>query len=409
VVAPELVIDADSHVTEPADVWTARVPAKYREDVPRVITRDAVDVWVLGDKSLTPVGVTAPAGWPTFPPEYPPTFDDVHPGSYDATARLAYMDEVGIWAQVLYPNVGGFGSQNFLVLDDDALKLLCVTAYNDFLLEWAAADLERLLAVVATPFWDVEATVREVERCAGLGARGILFTGEPQRYGLPVLGNPHWNPLWEVARETDLPIHFHIGNAGDTVEGAAGPDRYQHHGVPGAQAYTAVNLFLKNGVQCCDLITSGVLSRYPDLRFVSVESGVGWLPFMLEAADYSWLGAFRPGRERQADDVLPSELFAQSVYVTYWFESVAPHHFFDVVPVDNVLFETDFPHTTCLYGNIQQTIQHGIGHVDAVTRRKILWGNAARLYHIDEPPEPWRRRAEQSITDHELTAASSAT
>src|SRR5262249_39593572 len=162
---------------------------------------------------------------------------------------LAYMDEVGIWAQVLYPNVGGFGSQNFLVLDDEALKLLCVQAYNDFLLEWAAADLRRLLAVVATPFWDVDATVAEVARCAGQGARGILFTGEPQRYGLPVLGNPHWNPLWEVARATALPIHFHIGNAGDTIEGAAGADRYQHHGVSGGQAYTAVNLFLKNGVQ----------------------------------------------------------------------------------------------------------------------------------------------------------------
>ena len=72
--APELIIDADSHITEPADVWTARVPAKFRDDVPHVVKKGAADVWVLGDKSLTPVGVTAPAGWPTFPPEYPPTF-----------------------------------------------------------------------------------------------------------------------------------------------------------------------------------------------------------------------------------------------------------------------------------------------------------------------------------------------
>jgi hypothetical protein len=130
---------------------------------------------------------------------------------------------------------------------------------------------------------------------------------------------------------------------------------------------------------------------------------------MLEAADYSWLGAFRPGRERQAGDVLPSELFAQSVFVTYWFESVAPHHFFDVVPLDNVLFETDFPHTTCLFGNIQSTIQHGIGHLDELTRRKILWGNAARLYGIDEPPESWSQRARQAITEHELAATGTPT
>ena len=97
---------------------------------------------------------------------------------------------------------------------------------------------------------------------------------------------------------------------------------------------------------------------------MSVESGIGWLPFMLEAADYSWLGAFRPGRERHAGDVLPSDLFRQSVYVTYWFESVAPKHFLDQIPIDNVLFETDFPHTTCLFGNIQETIEAGLGHVD---------------------------------------------
>jgi predicted TIM-barrel fold metal-dependent hydrolase len=389
----QLIIDADSHITEPADVWTSRVPARYRDDVPTVVRDGPADLWVLKGERLSPVGVTAPAGWPTFPPEYPPTYGDVHPGSYDAVARLRYMDEAAIWAQVLYPNVGGFGSENFLRLDDEQLKLLCVSAYNDFLLEWASADRRRLLPIVATPYWDIDATVREIERCIPLGARGILFTGEPQRFGLPIIGDPHWDPLWEVARAAGLPIHFHIGSGGDTIE-LSTPDRYANYGVEGAQAYTAVALFMKNGVQCCDLIVSPVLRRFPELKFVSVESGVGWLPFMLEAADYSWLGAFRPGRERQAGDVLPSDLFRQSVYVTYWFESVAPKHFLDQLPVDNILFETDFPHTTCLFGNIQETIEAGLGHVDETTRRKILWENAARLYAIEAPPVTWPVKGE---------------
>ncbi|MGF7237452.1 MAG: amidohydrolase family protein [Frankia sp.] len=388
----ELIIDADSHITEPPDVWTARVPAKYREDVPHVVRQGTADTWVLHGERLAPVGATAPVGWPTFPPEYPQTYEDCHPGAYLADARLKYMDGAGIWAQVLYPNVGGFGSENFLKLKDDTLKLLCVSAYNDFLLEWSSADLRRLLAVVATPFWDIEATVREIERCVPLGARGILFTGEPQRYGLPMLGSPHWNPLWEVARAANLPIHFHIGSAGDTLE-LSTPERYALHGVEGAQAYCATSLFMKNGVQCADLITSGVLSRYPELKFVSVESGIGWVPFMLEATDYSWLGAFRPGRERRPGDVLPSDLFRQSVYVTYWFESLAPKHYLDLIPTDNVLFETDFPHTTCLFENIQETIASGLGHVEDGVRRKILWENATKLYRIEEPPASWRATA----------------
>jgi predicted TIM-barrel fold metal-dependent hydrolase len=196
-----------------------------------------------------------------------------------------------------------------------------------------------------------------------------------------------------VARRAELPIHFHIGSGGDTIE-LSTPDRYANNGVEGAQAYTAVALFMKNGVQCCDLITSPVLRRYPELKFVSVESGIGWLPFMLEAADYSWLGAFRPGRERAPGDVLPSDMFRQSVYVTYWFESIAPKHFIDQIPIDNVLFETDFPHTTCLFGNIQETIDAGLGHVSETVRRKILWENAAGLYGIEAAPPSWPAKGE---------------
>ena len=90
--ATHTIIDSDSHVTEPADVWTSRVPKKYIDDVPHVERIDGADIWMLQDKRIGTVGVTAPAGWPTFPPEYPPTFADCHPGSYDAVARLAYLD-----------------------------------------------------------------------------------------------------------------------------------------------------------------------------------------------------------------------------------------------------------------------------------------------------------------------------
>ena len=84
--------------------------------------------------------------------------------------------------------------------------------------------------------------------------------------------------------------------------------------------------------------------------------------------------------------MLPSELFAvRQVHVTYWFEQIAPTHLLDVIPIDSVLFETDFPHTTCLFGNIEETIERGLGGVPDDVRQKILWGNAARLYGIETP------------------------
>ena len=378
------IIDTDSHVTDPKDTWTARVPSRYVEHVPHVErTADGRDTWVLAGEPIGTMGVSAPAGWPGFPPEYPPTLDDVLPAAHDAMARLRYMDGAGIWAQVLYPNVGGFGSERFLALDDVDLKLWCVRAYNDFLLEWCGADPSRLLAVLATPFWDVDATVAEITRGVEQGARGVLFTGEPQRYGLPYLGDRHWDPMWAVTQEAGIPVHFHIGNAGELPE-IMTPQRIEAHGHAATQTFAAVELFMKNGVQVVDLVSCGLLNRFPTLTFVSVESGMGWLPFALEAADYSYLGASRAGRAR-GDDLLPSELFRRQVYVTYWFEQIAPTHLLDVIPVDNVLFETDFPHTTCLYGNIPETIEAGLGHVPDAIRRKILWDNAAALYRIEGP------------------------
>jgi uncharacterized protein len=381
-----MLIDADSHITEPADVWTSRVPARYVDDVPAV-TRDADgrDVWVLDGVMICVVGSTAPAGFPGSPAVRPKTFDQLHPGAYDAAARLRYLDEAGIWAQTLYPNVGGFGSQQFRKITDPIVQRLCIQAYNDFLHEWTSADLRRLIPICSIPFWDVDASVAEIERCAALGFRGILFTGEPLRFGLPTLGDPSWDPLWAAARGADLPIHFHIGGGEDNVFDLMTPRRASH-GAPGAEAYAATNLFMKNGTQCADLITSGVLARFPEVRFVSVESGIGWIPFVLECADYSYLGASTAARQGSSE-LLPSELFRRQVYATFWFERTAPTRLLDELPVDNLLFETDFPHVTCLYGNIAETIEANLGHTSEDVRRKLLWDNAARLYGIEAPAD----------------------
>jgi len=378
----QLIIDADTHLTEPPDVWVTRVPKRYLEHVPHVERNDeGRDVWVLDGAPFSSPGLTAVAGWPEPFPAGPKTYEECHPASYDADARLRYMDEVGIWAQVLYPNVAGFGSQRFLSIADDELKLVCVRAYNDFLRDWASADERRLLTIMTMPFWDIDAAVAEVERNVDKGHRGILFTGEPQRYGLPYLAESHWDPLWSIAQEAGLPIHFHIGSGQMTT--SFGPERIAAYGTAATYAYTSVELFLKNGLQCTDLITSGVLPRFPDLRFVSVESGIGWIPFMLEAADHSYLEG-RPGRLSEWE-LLPSEYFARQVYSTYWFETVAPTKLLGEIPVDRILFETDFPHPTCLYGNVHEKITASLAGATEEQRQRILWQNAADLYHVDTP------------------------
>jgi len=381
-VSDQWFIDADTHITEPPGVWVDRVPARFRDRVPHVERSvEGFDQWVMDGQPFYKVGITASAGWPEEYPSFPRSYEECHPAAYDAHKRLEYMDSERIWAQVLYPNVAAFGGQRFLNFPDDELKLVCVRAYNDFLRDWASADHRRLITIMSTPFWDLDAAVEEVERCAEAGHRGVLFTGEPQRFGLPFLADRHWDPLWSVAQELGLPIHFHIGS-GDTSTTFT-PERIDASGTASTLTYASVELFLKNGLQVADLLVSGILPRFPDLQFVSVESGIGWIPFVLEAVDHSYLEGRIDGTSEW--DRMPSEYFATNVYACYWFEHAATTQMLDLIPVDRILFETDFPHVQCLYGNVQEQIADSLGEVPADARHKILWDNAAALYNIDEP------------------------
>ena len=379
------IIDVDTHVTETPDLWTSRAPARLRDRVPRVETTDDGRLsWVVGGGGslIASPGLTATAGVGNMrnPPK---TFEEMHPGAYDAQERLKYMDKMGIWAMVMYPNVGGFGAQQFLKLGDPELMLTCVQIYNDWQTEWASADARRLLPITSTPFWDVTAAVQEVRRCAAMGHKGILFTGEPQSFGQPLLGDPHWNPLWEVAVELDLPISFHIGSG--NMELGLLQTKIAAYGKMAAFTELSVDIFLRNGIQLSDLLMSGVLARYPQIKFVSVESGIGWIPFVLEAMDYQFRGN-EVAEEHPEFDLLPSEYFARNVYACYWFEQTAPRRLIDKVGVDNILFETDFPHPTSLYGDeVHARITGGLSDCDESVRHKILWDNAQKLYKVTGP------------------------
>ena len=377
------IIDVDTHVTETPDLWTSRVPARMRDAVPRVDTdAQGRQWWVLKDKRIASPGLSATAGVGDMK-SWPKTYAEMHPGAYDAKARLQYMDHMGIWAMVMYPNVGGFGNQQFLKLGDPELMLTCVQAYNDWQSEWASADSRRLLPITSTPFWDIAAAVREVRRCAAMGHKGILFTGDPQSLGQPLLGDPHWNPLWEVAVELDLPISFHIGSG--NMEDGLQRDKMKAYGRMATFTELSVNVFLRNGMQLNDLLMSGVLARYPTIKFVSVESGIGWIPFVLEALDYQFKDNRVP-EERPELDMLPSEYFARNVYACYWFEQTAPRRLIDKVGVDNILFETDFPHPTSLFGEeVHKRIQGGLADCEEAVRRKILWANGQKLYRVEAP------------------------
>ena len=380
------VIDADTHITEPPNLFSSRLPAKYKDRAPSIrMNERGSEEWSVGNLSpITPVGHTATAGWSEPFPSAPATFAECPLASHDPHARLAYMDSLAIWAMALYPNVGGFGSQDFLGLEDPELMLLCVQAYNDFVTDFASVAPERFIPITALPFWDGAASVKEIARCAKKGHKGILFTGEPHSHGMPVLASPHWNPLWEAAQAHDLPVSFHIGAGNFTGEQFWTPERNEHYGSGSVNGMFTTGLFLDNAKQIVDLLFSGVLARYPKLKVISVESGIGFIPFVLESCDYTFeYGQVR--QQRPEMKLLPSEYFNRQVYACYFFEEYAPAHLLDRIPQDNILFETDYPHPVCLYGNVREKIDAGLGEAKPEHRSKLLFDNAARIYKVDRP------------------------
>lgn len=379
------IIDTDSHWSEPYDLWTSRAPAKYRDRVPRMAERDGKRRWWFDD--AIPIGL--PIASSVVDPDGQKVtgtvffdFDNemVHRASYDAEARVAMLDELGLHAQIMYPNVAGFGNQNFLKSPDDALRLISVEIYNDALAEFQEASGQRVFGMALLPWWDLDAAVREIERCHANGLRGIVTCSNPEEAGLPDMATSHWDPVWQVCSDLAMPVNFHIGSSKGNLD-YYGKAPWPSFGPERRLAVGSANLFMGNARVVGNMIYSGVPERFPDVKFVSVESGVGWLPFFLEVLDHQM--AETAPNELAELSMLPSDYFRRQFYGCFWFERSTVRPTLEYVGAQSLMFETDFPHPTCLYPRDDHDLAkalEGIPHDDV---ERIMSLNAAELYRID--------------------------
>ena len=381
------VIDADTHLTEPHDLWTKRAPAKFKDRVPQVKMLDGVRSWVIdGNQSIGtgahPNSSVLKQGGKvrdldTF---LKLQFEDVHPGSSDIKERLKVMDEAGIFAQIVYPNILGFGGQASARVDPE-LRLECVRIYNDAMAELQEESGQRLFPMALLPWWDVKQAVKETERCIAMGLKGININSDPHTSKdengnlIPDLGTEHWFPLWEVCEDHKLPVNFHIGASETAIDwmgkqGWPSLTRDLRSGISGAM------IFFNNGATMSNLIYSGILDRFKGLKFVSVESGIGWVPFLMEALDYQ----MEEIAETRGFEKKPSEYFKSNFYACFWFEKKDVSDVLHKVGIDNCLFETDFPHPTSLYPI--DNLEERLSSLTQEDRAKVLSLNASKLYNI---------------------------
>lgn len=383
------IIDTDTHLAEPPDLWTKRLSRKYADQAPRVIRdeRRNFDRWLIGGRKLTGVGSWATAGWPEYPPSFPPTQEDAFLGAFDAKARLGWMDEHGIYSQVLFPNLLTFYVHAFQGLKDPALMLECVQAYNDYQVEFASEAPDRFVALTSLPFWDVEASAKEIERCYDMGHRGILLMSKPYKLELPSLVDDHWEPVLRTAQELGVSVNFHVGYQEFTEDDLKQVVGHGQTRATYAKESSLAMVGLAEGL--AEVVTSGVCERYPTLPFVLVESGFGWVPFFAETLDWQWVNS--GARSAYPDRLMPSEYIRRQVYGSFWYENDTVRSMGEDW-ADNLMFETDFPHATSLSPGPASSARspwlvasEAVATMSHEAQRKILFGNAAKLYDIKVP------------------------
>jgi predicted TIM-barrel fold metal-dependent hydrolase len=386
--APErlAVLDADSHLTDVDDLWTKRAPAAYKDQILHVENVDGERTWVVeglavgkagGGSTIDRAGVKHPfqesmVEW---------DFERAHVGAWDIDTRLEVLDSMGIQHQVLYPNALGLGGQALADVKDPVLRNLCVEIFNDSRAEIQSNTNNRLLPMPILPSWDIEACVREAQRLSDMGLRGVNMTSDPQDLGSPDLANRAWDPLWEVCADLELPVHFHIGSS-LTAMNFFGQYFWESQHEYVKPAIGGAMLFIGNARVVINTIFAGVFDRHPKLKMVSVESGIGWVPFILETMDWE-LPENAPVQAAELDRA-PSEYFKTNWYATMWFETGRGHlqELVDKVGEDNIMFETDFPHPTSLWPNPLEHVHDAMATLRPETRRKILAENGNKLYRL---------------------------
>ena len=373
------IIDCDTHLTEPHDLWISRAPAKWKDLVPQVKNVDGKPHWVYeGDQILATTRASSvirpdlSKGYGTVGLNF--TYDMVHPASYDIKERVKFMDQTGTWAQLLYPNLMGFSGLK-APGKDPKLKTVCVQIYNEALAEFQEQSGQRLFGMALLPWWNIDETVAEIKRCHEMGLRGVNTNPNPQQQGFPGLAEDAWAPVLDLCGEIGMPINFHIGASEQSIDwmgtqGWPSLTRDLYSGIQGAM------IFFNNGKVVSNLIYSGLLDRFEKLKFVSVESGIGWVPFLMQALDYQ----LKEIAETKSFNKKPSEYFKSNFYACFWFEKKDISDMLHKVGIDNCLFETDFPHPTSLYpiDNLEQRLSS----LTQEDRTKVLSTNAAKLYNI---------------------------
>lgn len=372
------VISTDDHIIEPPGIFDGRLPKDLADRTPRLVETDESAAWKIPgiDRDIQMSGLSTAAGQKVeeFSPKSK-TFGQMRPGCYDPRERVKDMDIDGVDAQVTFPTLPGLAGGTFIEIEDKPYAAALIRAYNDWLAdEWQAADPDRIIAAGILPLWDPQATAAEIRRLKERGIRCISLPSHPGTIpGIRPFPDESWAPVWDAMSDTGLPAEVHI------VSGKLDVSFLQD--AAGSPAEVFVCMAPSSNMQVvATLLFSGILRKWPKLKFISAESGIGWLPYFIERCDYThrkhqfWTGT--------RIDVMPSDLFRQSIFVNF-ISDRAGIELRNMIGIGNIMLGTDYPHTDSSWPDTQRIIKEQMGDIPDAERHAICAGNAVKVFGLD--------------------------
>ena len=373
--ADDTIISADSHMTEPPDLWVKRIDKSFRDRAPRVVQehQGKPGLWFVCE-GLEPRSVAGTFAAGKTPEELAAFqkvgYEAARPGGWDPVERLKDMAIDGVAAEVLYTTLGFrlFG------LTDASFQAAIFRSYNDWLAEFCGHDPKRFAGLALISLLEVDEGVREIQRCAALGLKGAMIMASPPdgcEYSEPI-----YDPFWAAAQELDMPVSLHAITGMERIPWEYGAEQR-------AMRSTVTPHEIEKSFSI--LILSGVLERFPRLKIVSAENNCGWLPYYLQRMDRGFArfgpsGTVTPWPTKLT--LKPSEYFRRQMYCTFIDDSfgVASRHW---IGVDNVMWWSDYPHTASTWPHSRDIIERDFKDVSEVEKRKIVRENVAKLYGFD--------------------------
>jgi predicted TIM-barrel fold metal-dependent hydrolase len=391
----EWLISVDDHVLEPGHVWQDRMPAKYREAAPRLVRDADGEAWLYGGNRMVTPGLGAVAGKSREEFSFEPiTYDEMRPGCYDSVARLEDMNRAGVLASLCFPSFPRFCGQVFHEAADRDLALLCVQAYNDWMIdEWCGRAPGRYIPLTIIPLWDPVLAAAEVRRTAARGSRAVSFSENPALLGLPTIHSRegHWDPFMAACEETNTVICMHIGSSSK---------RYTMSDESPMLVTMSWAPPLMIAGAMIEWIFSPVVRKYPGIKVALAEGGIGWMPFFLDRCTQVvnkhryWIGSgdvkhdSLSGRVeviKEASVDLEGfsviETFRRNIYGCF-IDDIYGVRNIDAIGVDNVMIETDYPHSDSTWPNCLEHASKQLEGLPDEHRYKIMRGNAERLFRF---------------------------